>query len=260
MDEYIGGIYQHMDDIECQLQRIPLQILAEHVDERLKIEKVERDFDNYVDEKAKELKSCPFCDSSAEFDVDQVKINYRAVDGIYSRVRCTGESCCSLYLGKGGVQKIEDKVIDWWLDLKERDLSLMFSNAEDRVAKKQEQDLKNFKEWQESCDKLKPDFEEYFKNLGANLEVDERFNTKHHTYLREDEKTENLTFGEALEALRDNKHVTRLDWSDSFLEGYYNDNKKLIAIRIKVKVGGSCYYMPDQLDILANDWKILKEE
>lgn len=81
-----------------------------------------------------------------------------------------------------------------------------------------------------------------------------------------------MTFGEAVEALKEGKKVTRQIWGgywflskkaevedvlpDGYKRGYGFNNGLIVAV---LKGGGGCApAMPYQSDILAEDWKLVE--
>lgn len=72
-------------------------------------------------------------------------------------------------------------------------------------------------------------------------------------------KTTGLTFGEALVALKDAKHVTRACWKNKRIYIFLTDSllSRDEELRVVTIQGKNCPWMPNHQELLAEDWEIV---
>ncbi len=67
------------------------------------------------------------------------------------------------------------------------------------------------------------------------------------------EKTEGLTFGEALEHLKNGKNIGR--WHNDNIHVYLNQNREL---RVNTVNDDDCPWQPNHTELLCEDWRVIE--
>lgn len=67
------------------------------------------------------------------------------------------------------------------------------------------------------------------------------------------QKTTNLTFGEAIEALKNGKRISR--WNTDNIFVWFNDDNEL---RVKTFNSDNCPWLPNHTEILCEDWRVIE--